>query len=89
MQHNKIEAIYAVREAAEQKAALEANVNVHPTPAARDALLAAQLTLESRTQDAIEACHYCGRNHADDEAHGETGRDNVIDVDFRRFDENS
>ena len=86
MQHNKIEAIYAVREAAERKAVLEAGLIAHPTPDARDALLAAQLTLEARTQDAIDACHHCGRVHADDEPHPES-RDNVIEVDFGRSDE--
>ena len=86
MQYNKIDAIYAVREAAERKAVLEVSLSAHPSPDARDALLAAQLSLEARTQDAIEACHHCGRRHADDEPHAEAGRDNVIDVDFGRPD---
>jgi hypothetical protein len=85
MHHNKIDAIYAVREAAERKAVLETTLSAHPTPEARDALLDAQLTLEARTQDAIEACHQCGRVHADDEPHGDRAG-NVIDVDFRRSD---
>ena len=82
MHYNKIETIYAVREAAERKALLEASMGAQPSAAARDALLAAQLTLEARTQDAIEACHHCGRTHTD-ESSGEAGGDNVIDVDFR------
>jgi hypothetical protein len=75
----KIEAIYSLRNAAEEKAQAEIKAQVLPTPAARDALLDAQLRLEAKTQDAIEACHECGRPHGAEEPHY-TG--NVRNVDF-------
>lgn len=84
MQADKIEAIYALREAAEQKGAAEATLQRETSPAARDALLDAQVRLESKTLAAIEACHQCGHEHAPDEPHGERGRSNVIDVNFNR-----
>lgn len=81
MQKNKIDAIYALREAAEEKALAEVELSAHATKSARDVLLNAQLQLEAKTQDAIEACHECGHAHASDDAHvGSNG--NVIQVAF-------
>lgn len=82
MQQNKIEAIYALRDAAEVKAAAEVRAARDPSPDTRDALLDAQLRLESTTQDAIEACHECGHAHDAGSAHASPARDNVIDVAF-------
>ena len=83
----KIEAIYELREAAEQKVRAELAVDREGTAAARDAFLEARLKLESKTQDAIEVCHECGRVHSDDPQAGhaiDSGRrDNVVNVDFR------
>lgn len=76
---DKIDAIYKLRDAAEQKAHAERNVDEAPTPEARDALLDAQMELEKTTYRAIKVCHECGHEHATDEAH--VG-DNVIE--FRR-----
>lgn len=87
MQQNKIEAIYALRDAAEKSGSAATRLDEHPSPAARDALLAARLQLEAKTQDAIEACHECGHIHGDGDPHGAAGGSNVIDVDFRPADE--
>ena len=65
----KIDAIYSLREAAEAKAVAEVKADATPTASARDALLEAQLALEAKTQDAVEACHECGHPHAMDEPH--------------------
>lgn len=77
----KLDAIYDLRAAVEEKTRLEIAVDREPTPSRRDALLKATLNVEDQTQTAIEACHYCGREHLPDEPHA-PGRDNVIDVDF-------
>ncbi|HEV8021413.1 MAG TPA: hypothetical protein VGP41_09145 [Candidatus Lustribacter sp.] len=81
MQANKVEAIYALRDAAEAKAAAEHLLENKPTAANRELLLDAQLELEAKTQDAIEVCHECGLPHAANDPHPERGA-NVIDVDF-------
>ncbi|HLJ84518.1 MAG TPA: hypothetical protein VKT51_10130 [Candidatus Eremiobacteraceae bacterium] len=65
----KIEAIYALRKAAEQKGKAELVVDEEPSAEARDALLDAQLTLEDSTVEAIKACHECGREHGPSEPH--------------------
>lgn len=85
---NKIASIYELREAVESKARAEYDLAANGTEAARDALLAAQLDVEARTQDAIEVCHECGHDHAEDVAGTFHARmpqrpDNVIPVDFR------
>jgi hypothetical protein len=81
VQPNKVEAIYALRDAAEAKAAAEHLLEAKPSETTRGALLDAQIELEAKTQDAIEVCHECGRPHAADEPHPEGGG-KVIDVDF-------
>jgi len=85
---DKLEAIYDLREAVERKMRAEMAVHREGSPQARDALLDATLEMESKTQDAIETCHQCGRAHAAEEPHERRGRvgersDNVVDVDFR------
>ncbi len=65
----KIDAIYSLRDAAAAKAVAEVRADADPTSATRDALLDAQLELEAKTQDAIEACHECGRPHGENEPH--------------------
>lgn len=62
-------AMYALRAAAEAKAVAAVRADVDPTPAASDALLEAQLDLESKTEDAVEACAECGHAHASNEPH--------------------
>lgn len=76
----KIDAIYKLREAAEQKAHAERDLEEAATPEARDALLDAQMELEKFTYRAIEVCHECGHEHAENEPH--VARGNVIE--FRR-----
>lgn len=73
LQPRKVEAIYSLRDAAEQKAVAEMALQDQPSERHRDALLDAQLTLEAKTQDAIEACHECGAAHAPDQAHRDPG----------------
>jgi hypothetical protein len=73
----KIDAIYKLRDAAEQKAHAERDLELAPTPEARDALLDAQMELEKTTYRAIEVCHECGHEHAEDQPH--VARDNVIE----------
>jgi len=77
---DKIDAIYKLRDAAEQKARAERDVDEAPTPQARDALLNAQMELEKTTYHAIKVCHECGHEHGAGEAH--VRNDNVIE--FRR-----
>ena len=75
----KVVAIYSLRQAAEAKAIAEAEFRSEDTPASRDKLLDAQLDLESKTQDAINACHECGHAHAANEPHIAS---NGLNVDF-------
>jgi hypothetical protein len=77
----KIDAIYALRSAAEEKAQAEIAVDAQPTADARDALLDAQLRLEAKTQDAIEACHECGHGHPPGQPHYV---DNLRRIDFSK-----
>ncbi|MFN2461389.1 MAG: hypothetical protein ABR591_11980 [Candidatus Velthaea sp.] len=88
-QADKVEAIYKLREAAERKARAEHIAERDSSPTAKHALLDAKLTLEAKTQDAIEACHECEHEHGGDQPHNarrsrvEQRRDNVLGVDFR------
>lgn len=66
---SKIDAIYELREAAEEKARAEREVDAVPSPEKKDRLLETQLTLEEKTVAAIEACHECGHEHAPGEDH--------------------
>jgi hypothetical protein len=95
----KIDAIYELREAVEAKVNAEHALDEDGSAVARDALLAAQLELESKTQDAIDVCHECGHAHpaqAEHIAETSTGdpritgyQDNVVHVDFRRESESA
>jgi hypothetical protein len=77
----KVEAIYSLRQAAEAKAVAEMEVKSASTPASRDKLLDSQIELESKTQDAIDACHECGHAHAAHEPHVAS---NIVKIDFPR-----
>lgn len=83
---DKIVAIYDLRAAVESKVRAEVAADISPSLAARDALLTATLEVESKTQDAIDACMYCGRSHAGDDPPCDDSpqrpRDNVVPVDF-------
>ena len=61
--NRKIDAIYDLRRAAEEKALAEKTVADDPSPENRDRLLDTRLTLEAKTMTAIEACHECGHDH--------------------------
>jgi hypothetical protein len=77
----KVDAVYDLREAVEQKVRAEVEVEAHPSQRARDVLLDATLNVESRTQHAIEVCHACGLAHAEETA-ACPDETNVINVDF-------
>jgi hypothetical protein len=64
----KIDAIYELRTAAENKALAEKALDDEPGAERRDQLLHAQIKLEEKTIEAIEVCHECGRPHSSDEA---------------------
>jgi hypothetical protein len=85
---DKVEAIFELREAVEQKVHAEIALHREGSAQARDTLLDATVQVEAKTQDAIETCHHCGRAHVAEEPHERRGRvcersDNVVDVDFR------
>jgi hypothetical protein len=90
---DKVEAIFELREAVEEKVHAEYSAAREGSPEARDALLDATLKVDEKTQDAIEVCHACDRPHATTEPHTTTEPrtassrigthvDNVIAVDF-------
>jgi hypothetical protein len=66
---SKIDAIYELRDAVEAKVHAEQVLEAEGSAAARDALLAAQLEVEAKTQDAIEICHECGHPSSNGHAH--------------------
>jgi hypothetical protein len=91
---DKVEAIFELREAVEEKVHAEYSAAREGSPEARDALLDATLKVDEKTQDAIEVCHTCDLPHAVSEPHTSSEpktasarvgahKDNVIDVDFR------
>ena len=61
---NKVEAIYELRNAVEEKVGAKHALEREDTPEGREALLDATLKVEAKTQDAIEVCIHCGRAHA-------------------------
>ncbi len=90
---DKVEAIFELQEAVEEKVHAEYLAAREGSPEARDVLLDATLKVAAKTQDAIEVCHSCDQPHAASEPH--TGNahktalsrigahsDNVIAVDF-------
>jgi hypothetical protein len=85
---NKVEAIYELREAVEAKAQAEHALEHDASAGARDALLAAQLDVEAKTQEAIDVCHECGDPSADGHSHTPSSlvrerAGNVLHVNFR------
>jgi len=66
---DKVEAIFELREAVEEKVHAEYSAAREGSPEARDALLDATLKVDEKTQDAIEVCHTCDRPHAANEPH--------------------
>ena len=84
MEPDKIQAVYELREAAEEHGRIEAALGDRADYAARRRLLDSRLTLEAKTQHAIEVCHYCGLAHLEDEPHGHARTESIIEVDFGR-----
>jgi hypothetical protein len=66
---SKIDAIYELRYAAEQKALAEKAVDDDPSWENRDNLLDKQTKLNSKTVAAIRVCHECGHEHLPDGPH--------------------
>ncbi|MGB8907892.1 MAG: hypothetical protein WCC84_04025 [Candidatus Cybelea sp.] len=66
---SKIDAIYDLRQAAEEKALAEKAVDDNPSWENRDVLLEKQAKLEAKTVSAIEVCHECGHEHLSDAPH--------------------
>lgn len=79
---NKIQAVYELREVAEEHGRAEARIDAARTPENIDRLLEVKERLELKTVEAIEACEHCGEAHCDDEAH--QNKNNVITVDFAK-----
>ncbi|GAC1501720.1 MAG: hypothetical protein NVS1B14_06240 [Vulcanimicrobiaceae bacterium] len=77
---NKVDAVYELREAAEEHGRAEERLQRERSPKSVDALLDAKERLEVKTVEAIQACEHCGESHCDDPAHSKP--DNVINVDF-------
>lgn len=71
----KIDAIYELREAAEEKARAEKEHDEEPSPETKDRLLEKQLTLEEKTVVAISICHECGHSHPPEGEHRWDGGD--------------
>jgi hypothetical protein len=82
--NKKIDAIYALREAAESKALAQHALATDPSVHNRNELLDAQLKLEETTMAAIEVCHECGHSHASGTPHRSPAADNVIQLADRR-----
>ncbi len=78
----KIEAIYDLRSAVEEKVRAEVKLDEQSTSETRDRLLDATLAVEAKTQRAIEVCHECGHEHAGDRHVRAVEGSNVISVDF-------
>lgn len=83
MAKNKVDAVYELREAAEEHGKAEAMIDSDRSPENIGRLLDAKERLEVKTVEAIEACEHCGEEHCDDESHKKT---NVINVSFARND---
>ncbi len=82
MARNKVQAVYELREAAEEHGRAEAQIDLDRSPENIDRLLEAKEHLELKTVEAIESCEHCGENHCDDESHQR--KTNVINVQFAK-----
>ncbi|MDQ6929656.1 MAG: hypothetical protein M3126_03185 [Candidatus Eremiobacteraeota bacterium] len=81
MTKNKVEAVYELREAAEEHGKAEAMIDTERSAKNIDRLLDAKERLEVKTIEAIQACEHCGEGHCDDISHQKA---NVINVRFAR-----
>lgn len=80
MPKNKLQAVYELREAAEEHGRIEQQIETDRSPANIDRLLDAKERLELKTVEAISACEHCGLTHCGDESHQR--KTNVINVEF-------
>jgi len=79
---DKIAAVYALREAAEEHARIETEIGKEPSRSDRDRLLESRTKLEQKTREAIEICEHCGRQHIGEQPH--PGGARVIEGHFGR-----
>ena len=79
---NKVQAVYELREAAEEHGRAEAQIDRDRSPGNIDRLLDAKERLEVKTVEAIQACEHCGESHCDDDSH--KVKNNVINVAFAK-----
>ncbi|MDP9018311.1 MAG: hypothetical protein M3N19_08325 [Candidatus Eremiobacteraeota bacterium] len=82
MSKNKVQAVYELREAAEEHGRAEERLEMDRTGKNIDRLLDAKELLELKTVEAIQACEHCGQTHCEDPAH--TAKNNVVNVKFAR-----
>jgi len=82
MAKNKVEAVYELREAAEEHGRAELQIDLDHSPENVGRLLDAKERLELKTVEAIRACGHCGDNHCTDESHQD--KSNVIKVEFAK-----
>jgi len=69
MTKKKMDAVFELREAAEELGRQEQKLEADQSPERRDAVLDARLEVEGKTAEAIDACEDCGREHCEDESH--------------------
>jgi|GEM_PF-2515978 len=69
MTKEKVDAVFELREAAQELGRQQEKLERDGSPEQRDAVLDARLEVEGKTAEAVEACAYCGREHCDDEGH--------------------
>ena len=67
MEARKLEAIYELREAAQEYGRVLDQIGEREDADSRDQRIAAMERVEESTARAIEACEYCGRPHTDEE----------------------
>ncbi|MFN2529187.1 MAG: hypothetical protein ABR584_10790 [Candidatus Baltobacteraceae bacterium] len=79
---NKVQAVYELREAAEEHGRAELQIDLDRSPENVDRLLEAKERLELKTVEAIQACEHCGETHCEDESHQK--KTNVIKVEFAK-----
>ena len=72
MAKNKVQAVYELREAAEEHGKAEALLDAERSSENVDKLLDAKERLEVKTVQAIQACGQCGEPHCDDATHAQT-----------------
>ncbi|MBV8244800.1 MAG: hypothetical protein JOZ38_02660 [Candidatus Eremiobacteraeota bacterium] len=63
---DKLEAVYELRDSAEQHGRAQAAVERSASSENVRALIETRNDVDEKTTEAIEACHHCGRTHSDE-----------------------